>query len=155
MCRDVVRRVVEGFRRAPARVDPEERARLAAAALMVECARIDAHVMPEERRAIGESVRELFDLDEEVAEMLLAVAERRVEDVWHDWLFTEAIREGFDLDARTELVRRLCNVARSNGNLGDREQAFVARIARELEVPEDRLAQAWREAAAKTARGGA
>jgi uncharacterized tellurite resistance protein B-like protein len=143
MCKDVLHRVVESFRTPSAAVDPEQRARLAAAALLVECARIDARMGAQERRAIATSVRELFQLDDEVAEMLLAVAEQRVEDVWHDWLFTEAIREGFDPEARAQLVQRLCFVARANGSLGDREQVFIARIARELGVPEERVQEAW------------
>jgi uncharacterized tellurite resistance protein B-like protein len=143
MCKEVLRKALESFRAPPAQVDPEERARLAAAALMVECARIDAELREEERHAIAESVRELFQLDPDMAEMLLAVAEKRVEDVWHDWLFTEAIREGFDPEARAQLVRRLCFVARANGSLGDREQAFIGRIARELGVPEERVREAW------------
>ena len=49
-------------------------AELAAAALMVECARIDGEFTPEERGAICRAVQEQLTLDEETAGCLVAVA---------------------------------------------------------------------------------
>jgi uncharacterized tellurite resistance protein B-like protein len=95
-----------------------------------------------ERRAIAAAARELFDLDPDVADMLVAVAERRADDLWHDWLFTEAIKRSFSPAARAALVRKLCQLARVNGDLHRHEDAFVRRIARELQVPDEVVAQA-------------
>jgi uncharacterized tellurite resistance protein B-like protein len=118
-----------------------KRAHVAAAALLVECARVDATVDESEERAIAEGLARVFDLDDEVAESLVALAERRLDEVWHDWLFTDAVRRHFDLEERVALVRILCEVAHANGLLHPREDAFVQRIARELGVPDDRFAQ--------------
>lgn len=48
---------------------------LAAATLMVRCARIDGEFAEEEREAICHAVREEFKLDEETAEWAVQVAE--------------------------------------------------------------------------------
>jgi uncharacterized tellurite resistance protein B-like protein len=133
--------VLEWLRGGGPRERDEERGRVAVAALLVECSRVDAMLGQAERCAIAEGVARLFDLDDEVAECLVGVAGRRLDDVWHDWLFTRAVRSHFDLDARVELLRKLWNVALANGLLHPREDAFLTRIARELDVPEDRLAE--------------
>jgi len=57
---------------------------LAAAALMVECARIDGAFTEVERDAICRAVREELVLDEDTARCLVEVAERREDEVWHD-----------------------------------------------------------------------
>lgn len=149
MCRDVLRSVVKRFRGEVDENDAEGRARLAAAALLVECAGVHEGVEERERLAIAAAVRELFELDADVAEMLVAVAERRVDDVWHDWLFTEAIRGSFDLDARIALIDKLCEVAHANGVLQRFEDAFIERIARELEVPQEHVERCRRVAGAE------
>ena len=61
--------------------------------------------------------------------------------MWHDWLFTEAVRRHFDLEERVALVRMLCDVAHADGLLHPREEALVERIARELGVPDERYAE--------------
>jgi uncharacterized tellurite resistance protein B-like protein len=149
MCREVIERLVRCFESEPTGEPDGWRAQVAAAALMVECARVDSHFNDVERRAIAAAARELFDLEPDVADMLVAVAERRADDVWHDWLFTESIKRSFGPDERAALVRKLCQLAHVNGDLQRHEDAFVRRIARELQVPDEVLAEARRSAAAE------
>ncbi len=75
-----------------------------------------------------------------MAAVLIAIAERRVGEVWHDWLFTQAIRRGFDVYERGELIGNLWRVALADGVLHRLESFLVERVAAELEVPEDDLA---------------
>jgi uncharacterized tellurite resistance protein B-like protein len=137
--RETVRRLCRKLEAEP--VSDEERAvreRVAAAALLVECARVDARVEEAERRAVAEGMRTLFDVDEEVAETLVAVAEQRVEEVWHDWLFTDAIRRGFDPAGRLALLERLWRVALADGVVDAKESLLIERVGRELGIsPED------------------
>lgn len=148
MTREALQRLLSRLRGEASELEDDDRGRVAAAALLVECARVDANVHESETRAIAVAVRELFDLDDEVAAALIAVAEKRVDEVWHDWLFTEAVRRSFDADARVDLIRKLCDVAHSNGLLHDHEDAFVQRIARELGVSDERFQECRREAGA-------
>jgi uncharacterized tellurite resistance protein B-like protein len=110
---------------------------LAAAALMVECARVDGAFTGEEREAICRAVMEGLGLDEETAESLVAVAERREDDVWHDWLFTETIKRSSDEHDRLAVIRRLWEVALADGTVHPFEERLITRIAKELGVSEE------------------
>lgn len=113
---------------------PFKLADLAAAALMVECARIDGAFTDEERDAICRAVEEELALDEETAECLVAVAEKREDEVWHDWLFTETIKESFDEYGRLAVIQRLWEVALADGDVHPFEEHLIARIAQELDI---------------------
>jgi len=110
---------------------------LAAAALMVECARIDGEFDEEERDEICRAVMEELELDQETSRCLVGVAERREEKVWHDWLFTEAIKKGFDDFEQLAVIQRLWEVALVDGTVHPFEERLITRIASELGVPED------------------
>jgi uncharacterized tellurite resistance protein B-like protein len=114
-----------------------ELAELAAAALMVECARIDGEFTEQERGAICRAVEEQLRLDEETAECLVGVAERRADEVWHDWLFTETIKRSFDEIDQLAVIRRLWEVALADGTVHPFEESLIARIATELDISEE------------------
>jgi len=129
----IVRRVVDLLREPPPpSAAPAVRREVAAAALMVECARVDTRFTDDERCAIAKFVRELFSLEDEVATLLVAIAERRADEVWSDWLFTEAIKTGFDSDEQVELIEKLWGVAYADGVLHRLEVQLIDRIATEL-----------------------
>ena len=119
---------------------PFELEELAAAALMVECARIDGEFAAEEREAICDAVREEFMLDQETAECLGRVAEMREDEVWHDWLFTETIKKSFDEYDRLAVIRGLWEVALADGIVHPFEERLIARIGRELSISEETVA---------------
>jgi uncharacterized tellurite resistance protein B-like protein len=116
---------------------PFELEELAAAALMVECARIDGEFAAEEREAICRAVMEELVLDEETAECLGRVAEIREDEVWHDWLFTETVKKSFDEYDRLAVIRRLWDVTLADGIVHPFEEFLITRIARELDVSEE------------------
>jgi uncharacterized tellurite resistance protein B-like protein len=138
---DAIRDFLEG-RPAPAPGPeyPFDREELAAAALMVECARIDGAGMDEdERQAICRAVREEFSLDEETAECLVAVAERRHDEVWDDWLFTHTIKNGFDEREQLGVIRRLWEIAFADHLIHPHELHLISRIGRELGIEEQAI----------------
>jgi uncharacterized tellurite resistance protein B-like protein len=114
---------------------------LAAAALMVECARIDGEFDEEERDEICRAVMEDLELDQETTRCLVEVAERREEEVWHDWLFTETIKKSFDQYERLAVIQRLWEVALVDGTVHPFEERLIARIASELDISEEALDQ--------------
>jgi len=111
-----------------------EREDVAAAALMVECARIDGEFADSERDAICRAVSEQLALDDDTVSCLVAVAERRQDEVWHDFLFTETIRASFDADEQLDVIRRLWEVALADGVVDALEEHLIARIGRELGI---------------------
>jgi len=137
------------------RLKPEEeaasedfrRAQVAAAALLVECARVDKRFTEGDRAVICAVVREHLGLDAETSEALVEVAEKRTKEVWNDWLFLEAIKRGFSAQERIELLAGLWEVAYSDGRMHPFEEHLIGRIASELDIPgaeiEKTRAQAW------------
>ncbi len=109
---------------------------VAAAALMVECARIDGEFSDEERHSICEIVRERCGLDPETAEDLVAVAEKRNDEVWHNFLFTDQIRRNASPEQQRRVIERLWEVAFADGTIHHFEAHLIARIARELGISE-------------------
>ena len=134
--------------------EPFDREDVAAAALMVECARIDGEFVEEEREAICRAVREDLDLSREMAECLVAVAEKREDEVWHDFLFTETIKTNFGADEQLAVIRRLWEVALADGAADPFEEHLISRIGRELEIAEAAL-QESRERARERKGSGA
>ena len=110
---------------------------LAAAALMVECGRIDGEFDEEERDEICRAVMEELALDQETAGCLVGVAEKREGELWHDWLFTETIRKSFDEYERLAVIQRLWEVALADGTVHPFEERLIIRIASELAIPEE------------------
>ena len=99
---------------------------LAAAALMVEAARLDGHLAPVERARIRQLLIERLGLGPWSADRLLARAETEAEAAveWHG--FTTAIKQGFDHDGRIALVEMLWEVALADGELHDDEASLCA-----------------------------
>jgi uncharacterized tellurite resistance protein B-like protein len=110
---------------------------LAAAALMVECARVDRDHSKEEQGKIVAIIRDRCGLDHETAECLVSVAEQKNDEVWHDWLFTSTVKDAYDDEERRSLVEHLWEIAAADGAIHHFEEKLVERIARELAVPDD------------------
>jgi uncharacterized tellurite resistance protein B-like protein len=108
---------------------------LAAAALMVEGARMEGALDDEERDEICRVLTEEFALDQETVECLIGVAEKREEGASREWPFTEAIKKNFDEYERLAVMLKLWAVALADGTLHPFEERLITRIACELGVP--------------------
>jgi len=126
---------------APGPERPFEIEKLAAAALMVECARVNGAFGEEERDAICRAVREAFALDRETAAILVGVAAKHEDEMWDDWLFTETIKRHFSQGEQLEIVRRLWEIALADQDLHPFEERLIARVARELGLSEEAVAR--------------
>jgi uncharacterized tellurite resistance protein B-like protein len=123
------------------------REQVAAAALMVECARVDTKIAEGERAIICSAVREHFGLDSETSNALVEVAEKRTEELWDNWLFLDAVKRGFSEEKRIQILGALWEVAYSDGRMHRFEEELIDHIARELDIPEAEIektrAHAW------------
>lgn len=107
----------------------EEDLTLAAAALLVEAARMDDGIDAQERARIVELVRWRFSLSEAEAATLVADAEAATEGAAHWYQYTAAIRNAFNDEERVRLVEMLWDVAYADGRLHDLEASLLRRIA--------------------------
>jgi uncharacterized tellurite resistance protein B-like protein len=118
---------------------------VAAAALMVETARIDGEFSDDERDSICGIVRQRCGLDAETAETLVSVAEKRNDEVWHDYLFTEQIRTNASPEEQLRVIERLWEVAYADGSIHRFEAHCIERIGSELGISDETI-QERREA---------
>lgn len=105
-----------------------EEKQLAAAALMVEAARLDDDFDTEERARIETLLKNHFALSSAEAGELLSAGEQASSDSieWHG--FTRAIKDGFDAEERVALIEMLWEVAYADGELHDYEASLIRRI---------------------------
>jgi uncharacterized tellurite resistance protein B-like protein len=138
--------------------DPEHHApsgadelRLAAAVLLAEAARVDGSVEPEERRAVARLLRERFDLAEDEAAELAALAEQRAERSAQYFGFIEVVNRRFTYEERVGLIEMLWEVVYSDGRLDELQASLMRRMAGLLYVSDPDSGAARKRAIARLA----
>lgn len=115
--------------------DAGARARVAAAALLVEVVRADHEVPGVERQAVLQSAGRKFGLDEADARALVELAEAEAEDAHDLFQFTSLINAGFTPEQKVRLVEELWRVAWSDAVLHRYEEHLIRRVADLIHVP--------------------
>ncbi len=105
---------------------------VAAAALMVEAARLDRDFDDGERATIERVVKEQFGLSDEAAADLLDVAEKRQKANYSDMAFINIVANSFDEGEKKDLLKMLWSVALSDGSLHKFEEHLVNHVATQL-----------------------
>jgi len=101
---------------------------LAAAAVLVEAAHMDASFDDTERAAIDQAVRRRFELSEDEAATLISEAEK-VQNQSNQLLgFTRTIKDNFPQEERIELMEMLWEVVYADGELDQHEDNLMRRI---------------------------
>jgi len=119
---------------APART-VEHALQLAAAVMLIEVMRADAHFDAAERRAVIDALRAKFALADDEVAGLIELAEQAVRDAT-DWFeFTSHINAHFDMAAKIRMVELMWRVAYADGQLGEHERHTLWRLSDLLHVP--------------------
>lgn len=105
-----------------------EEKQLAAAALMVEAARLDDDFDATERSRIETLLQKQFALSAAEAGELLSAGEQASDDSVEWQGFTRAIKDGFEPKERIALIEMLWEVAYADGELHDYEASLIRRI---------------------------
>jgi uncharacterized tellurite resistance protein B-like protein len=121
---------------------PFARRDVAVVALLIETAQIDGDPAPAEFEAMERIVRGRFGLDAAVAAKLIATAQSQLAASLEDWIFADAVREGYTAAERAEVLGLLWEVVYADGRLARFEEVLLERMGSELNVDE-----AGREAA--------
>lgn len=115
---------------------PFSRRDVAVVVLLVELAQSDRSLPPGELAAVGRIVRERFGLDAAAADRLIAAARSELDAALEDWVFANAVREGFDAGERAGIIELLWEVVYADGKLARLEESLMRRLATELGVGE-------------------
>lgn len=117
--------------------DRQQRLRLAAAALLVEMARVDEGADESERGRIAQLLAQRFSLSSSAAEALVEEAEEEADRSSQLFAYTREIKDAFDYDERVELLELLWEIAYADDRLHHLEANLMRRITGLLHV-EDR-----------------
>ena len=112
----------------------DDRLRLAAAALLVEMARVDDGADGSERRRIAELLAQRFSLSSSAAEMLLEDAEEEADRSSQLFAYTREIKDVFNYEQRVQLIELLWEIAYADDRLHHLEANLMRRIAGLLHV---------------------
>jgi uncharacterized tellurite resistance protein B-like protein len=116
--------------------DPFARRQVAVAALLVEASRLDGHYDAVEQGTVVRLLRDTLQLPAEQARTLLSLAEVRQANTYDNWIFCEAIKKGYSMPERIDIVKHLWDVAMADGQLHRLETMMIDRVAIELELSE-------------------
>jgi len=119
--------------------DERQRLRVATCALLLEAAHADQDFSDEERGQITRIVRERFDLDEEHAAGLIALAEEERRASGDLYQFARLINDTYPRGRKLAIVELLWTVVYSDGVLEAHEDALMHRMAHLLGVRHDEL----------------
>jgi uncharacterized tellurite resistance protein B-like protein len=129
--------------------DPFERRQVAVASLLIEASRLDGHYDPVEQGTVVRLLKETLNLPADQARTLLSLAEVRQANTYDDWIFSNAVRKGYSMDERKEIVTNLWEVCLIDGQLDRLENMLVDRVATELGLTVAETAAAKAAAQAK------
>ncbi len=129
--------------------DPTERLRRAAAALLVEAARLDGSVGEQERARILALLQAHFGVTAGEAGALFAAAAEATEEAVDLFAFTRVINESFAPDERVTVIEMLWEVAYADGHLDDFEANLIRRVGGLLFVPDRETGEARKRALAR------
>ena len=102
---------------------------LAAAALLVEAARMDDDYNATERALIASLLRERFDLDDDDTEALVAAADAATEDLVEVYGFARRVKDAFTPEERVRMIEMLWEVVYADGEVHDHEANLLRRVA--------------------------
>ncbi len=113
----------------------EHRARLAAAALLVELVRSDDKITATERAELLASMDRKFSLNAEEAAQLITLAEAEAHEATDLYQFTSEINRGFTPEQKVRLIEELWRVAYADETLHHYEEHLIRKVADLIHVP--------------------
>lgn len=122
---------------------------LAAAALLVEAARLDEEYDEVERTAVLRVIQERFTLSNEECETLIEQAEIAQHEATDLYRFVKQFSVNYGQDERLKLIEMLWYVVYSDGELHPYESNLIQRIAGMLHVTDKERAEARQRVLAK------
>ncbi len=129
--------------------DPFSVKQVAAAALMVEGARLDRDFDDTERKAMEKIVRERFGLNDSDASTLIDIAAERQKSNYDNWQFCEAVKTNFSKDEQIDILSMMWEVAYADGSLHRFEVHQIKSVASRLGLSDGDLEKAREDAKAR------
>lgn len=126
--------------------DPDRRLHLAAAALLIEMARIDYAEDPEEIRTVARLLQSNFGLGNEQTDELIQLAGEEADRMTSYYQFTSTINRECDVSDKAVILKLLWQIAFADGRIDKYEEHLLRKIANLLYVPREQQVAARRAA---------
>lgn len=137
----------EAARASDPEADAKRRLHVAACALLLELAHADDEFSDAERTHIEAVMRRHFDVDEDTAQELIALAQLERREAVDLYQFTSLIRESYDLGQKTLLAEIMWGLILTDGEIAQHEAYMLRKIANLLDLRPGYLSEARKRAA--------
>lgn len=127
--------------------------RLAAAALMVEAAKLDGAFDESERARIAALLEQHFGMDTDDIAALIAAADEETDLAGGLYGFTKTVRDRFEHAERVSMIEMLWEVAYADGALHDFEANMLRRVAGLLYVTDQESGAARKRVLSRNSTG--
>ncbi|MCF6269218.1 MAG: TerB family tellurite resistance protein [Melioribacteraceae bacterium] len=124
----------------------ETKLQIATCALFLEIANSDDDFSIEEKIFIEKTMREEFNLDDELVTELLALAEEQTDESISLYEFTEVINKQYGRDAKLIILKNLWRLVFADGTLDKYEEYFMRTISKNLHLEHSDMIAAKLEA---------
>ena len=113
----------------------QRKTRLAAAVLLLELERADAHRTRQEREVIKAQLQQKFSLEPHETEMLVDVAAQRAARAVSLHRFVQTLNDNLSAEQKLAVLEMLWQVAYADGDLDKHEEAFLREMSELLFIP--------------------
>ena len=101
----------------------------ACSALLIEVAYADKVFDESEINSLRESLKETYDIDEEIINELISDAKKTVDESTSLYEYTRVVNDEFDYADKLELLSRIWKLAFADGNLDKYEDHLIRKIS--------------------------
>lgn len=112
----------------------KHRLQVATAAMLIEMARADFNVHPEEIEQITQAVQTTFGLSQADTQELIRLAEEEAKQATDYYQFTSLINKGFNQEEKIQVVELMWQVAYADGHMDKYEDHLVRKLANLMHV---------------------
>jgi uncharacterized tellurite resistance protein B-like protein len=120
----------------------EHNVRIATCALFLEMARIDETFTQEEMATILTILKEKYGLSQELADALVAEADKELAESVDLWRFARLINENYTIDEKIEIVEILWQMVYVDGKMDKYEHYLMNKLKNLLRLSHDQLIEA-------------
>ena len=101
----------------------------ACSALLIEVAYADKVFDESEINSLKESLKESYDIDEEIINELISDAKKTIDESTSLYEYTRVVNDEFDYSDKLELLSRIWKLAFADGNLDKYEDHLIRKIS--------------------------
>jgi len=122
--------------------DPLLKTKVAASVLLLETAYTDDYCSPEELNIIQSVLNKKFNITNELASEIMALAQRKLEEEVDLWQFSNLINQEFSEQEKITIMETAWQIIYTDGKLDSNEDNFAHTMAKLLHLSHEQMISA-------------